>query len=268
VYKPIVGVEAEKLRAGLEAVKGRCTEEEQESNNYDLGKVLHPVPIPFHWQDGGKFKREELPEDKQDELIEEARLEMAPRSGLFGTRVKLVADRDVLERPDVDIVANHFVAFEITYEGPENKRQDFWIGQVTRVHEAEAELTLHTWHSPKQFGNYRPWTRSQKFMTIRREDVLIARQTLFKPPKGKNGKTGLIEGCYKTVILQTLAARKADREAGSAASEQRYQQSGIQPDEPNIDGLFDNDEENELTLLTGRKTLRGVMVGKAAKAAT
>lgn len=47
---------------GLEAARPRLPQESYERCLYDIERLRNPVSIPFHWEDGGKFKKEQQKE--------------------------------------------------------------------------------------------------------------------------------------------------------------------------------------------------------------
>ena len=50
----------EEAERGLAAVRERVSKESYDRCLYDIEKLRNPVSIPFHWEDGGRFKKELL----------------------------------------------------------------------------------------------------------------------------------------------------------------------------------------------------------------
>ena len=77
-----------------------------------------------------------------------------------------------------NIAIGRFVAFGIKWEGPEDKRQDFYIGLVQQLtFEGDEEtVVVKTWNSTKMFGAYKPWNGADGVYTIPKDDVLICRE--------------------------------------------------------------------------------------------
>ena len=204
-FKTLGAGRQEELRDGLQKSQRRVTPEEHAENMAEYESLVDPLPVKFHWQDGGRFACEaEMRarnvdvdvEANQDFLAdhleaygyggeaEDPGLEFdMPAENPITTEYNMTkrsrARKDGTFRATVtNIAIGRFVAFGIKWEGPEDKRQDFYIGLVQQLtFEGDEEtVVVKTWNSTKMFGAYKPWNGADGVYTIPKDDVLICRE--------------------------------------------------------------------------------------------
>jgi hypothetical protein len=215
-FKTLGAARQEELRHGLQASQRRVTPEEHAENMAEYESLVDPLPVEFHWQDGGRFACEaemrarnvdyEANEDLLEDHLQafggeadEPELEFDmpgenPIRSEYNMTKRSRARKDGTYRVTAtNIVIGRFVAFGIKWEGPEDKRQDFWIGQVQQLkfEGDEPTVVVKTWNSPRMFGTYKPWTGPDSIMPIPKDDVLICRERDQFLTAGRKIKAGL-----------------------------------------------------------------------------
>jgi hypothetical protein len=217
-FKQLTEEALQQIEAGIMSCKNRLTPEQLKSCLADLTLMRECKPVPFHWKHGGRFlcelKEGHLPGDSS----------VCPPTSLSMPRPSCLESKHRSYKGDGNVVISNFVAYQINWSGPEDKRQDFWVGKVLSIDEGteteEASLVVQHYCAPKQFGAYRLWRgKGEKTGTVRLVDVLISRASLL------NDKTHTIHEQLREIIEEELRRRNGGR-AGAAANNSRGGRGG------------------------------------------
>jgi len=197
--KPMV-LEAEK---GLKAARGRITDDSYKSCMRDIEKLRNPKQREFHWEDGGKFKKEqERPSAEVEDVLE---LEEAESENQCVSTYKSRSDWATASLEGKNVATGSMVMFtsyvtkrnptaqrwEVAEQGaPASDKRPFWyMGKVVAVRAEESCLEVHFYRgtpSRNLAQSSRPYTAGDKIILVELEDVFLTFPGL--DPNGKMPK--------------------------------------------------------------------------------
>jgi hypothetical protein len=196
--KPMV-LEAEK---GLKAARGRITDDSYKSCMRDIEKLRNPKQRKFHWEDGGKFKKEQeqRPSAEVEGVLELEEAESENQcvstyksrsawatASLEGT--KGVAKGSMVMFTSYTTKRNPTAQrWEVAEQGaPVSDKRPYWyMGKVQAVRTEESCLEVHFFSSTPLRSlaqTSRPYTAGDKIILVEIEDVFLT-----FPGLDKNGR--------------------------------------------------------------------------------
>ena len=172
VVKRHTPLELDAIEKGIKSCFPRMSPDEQAAVKADFERIKNPRSCYFHWQDGGKFKRQiinAMAEEDREEVIRLNRI-----STIQNSWHRMTAVREERQRRGVNLVIGDFVA--VHQKDATGDQPRFWIGKVMSIMPADMTLSVRWYNSPSEFGKYKCWTGRKQIQTVATSDVLASFQ--------------------------------------------------------------------------------------------